>query len=34
MSGVNLWHDLDPGPSAPDVIHVIVEIYQETRRLS
>ena len=28
---MNLWHDLDPGPSVPDVIHVIVEIPKGSR---
>lgn len=28
---VNLWHDLDPGPSVPNVIHVIVEIPKGSR---
>lgn len=27
----NLWHDLSTGPSAPDIINVIVEIPGETR---
>ena len=31
MSGVNLWHELDPGPNTPDVIHVIVEIPKGSR---
>src|SRR3954451_19626215 len=28
---MNLWHDLDPGPSVPDVIHTIVEIPKGSR---
>ena len=28
---MNLWHDLEPGPSVPDVIHVIVEIPKGSR---
>ena len=28
---VNLWHDLDPGPSVPDVLNVIVEIPRGSR---
>jgi inorganic pyrophosphatase len=28
---MNLWHELDPGPSTPDVIHVIVEIPKGSR---
>jgi len=28
---MNLWHDLEPGPSIPDVIHVIVEIPKGSR---
>ncbi len=28
---MNLWHELDPGPSVPDVIHVIVEIPKGSR---
>ncbi len=28
---VNLWHDLEPGPSIPNVIHVIVEIPKGSR---
>jgi inorganic pyrophosphatase len=28
---VNLWHDLNPGPDVPDVIHVIVEIPKGSR---
>src|SRR5262245_10998844 len=31
MSGVNLWHDLEPGPDTPEVIHVIVEIPKGSR---
>jgi inorganic pyrophosphatase len=31
MMLMNLWHDLDPGPSVPDVIHVIVEIPKGSR---
>lgn len=27
----NLWHDLDPGPSVPEVINVIVEIPKGSR---
>ncbi len=27
----NLWHDLSAGPSAPDVIHVVVEVPKGTR---
>jgi inorganic pyrophosphatase len=27
----NLWHQLDPGPDAPDVIYVIVEIPKGSR---
>ncbi|MCG8350483.1 MAG: inorganic diphosphatase [Chloroflexales bacterium] len=27
----SLWHDLEPGPSLPDVIHVIVEIPKGSR---
>jgi len=28
---MNLWHDLETGPNAPDLIHVIVEIPSNTR---
>jgi inorganic pyrophosphatase len=28
---LNLWHELDPGPDAPEVIHVIVEIPKGSR---
>jgi inorganic pyrophosphatase len=28
---MNLWHDLEPGPSVPDVIHTIVEIPKGSR---
>ena len=28
---MNLWHDLEPGPSVPDVLHVIVEIPKGSR---
>ncbi|MFQ5435581.1 MAG: inorganic diphosphatase, partial [Anaerolineae bacterium] len=28
---MNLWHDLETGPSAPELIHVIVEIPSNTR---
>ena len=28
---MNLWHELDPGPDTPDVIHVIVEIPKGSR---
>jgi inorganic pyrophosphatase len=28
---MNLWHELDPGPNPPDVIHVIVEIPKGSR---
>ncbi len=28
---INLWHELDTGPSAPDVIHVVVEIPKGSR---
>ncbi|HZG69214.1 MAG TPA: inorganic diphosphatase [Herpetosiphonaceae bacterium] len=28
---VNLWHELDPGPAAPEVIHTIVEIPKGSR---
>ncbi len=27
----NLWHELDPGPNVPDVIHTIVEIPKGSR---
>ena len=27
----NLWHDLEPGPSLPDIIHVVVEIPHGSR---
>lgn len=27
----NLWHELDPGPDIPDVIHVVVEIPKGSR---
>jgi inorganic pyrophosphatase len=27
----NLWHDLEPGPSLPEVIHVVVEIPRGSR---
>lgn len=27
----NLWHQLDPGPNAPDIIYVIVEIPKGSR---
>ena len=29
--GMNLWHELHPGPSPPEVIHVIVEIPKGSR---
>ena len=28
---MNLWHELDPGPSWPEVIHVVVEIPKGSR---
>ncbi len=28
---MHLWHDIDPGPQAPDVIHAIVEIPRGSR---
>src|SRR5437868_14402409 len=28
---MNLWHDLEPGPSCPDIIHVVVEIPRGSR---
>ena len=28
---MNLWHDLEPGPNVPDVVHVIVEIPKGSR---
>lgn len=28
---MNLWHELDPGPNPPEVIHVIVEIPKGSR---
>ncbi len=28
---INLWHELDPGPQVPDVIHVVVEIPKGSR---
>jgi inorganic pyrophosphatase len=28
---MNLWHEMDPGPDVPDVIHVIVEIPKGSR---
>jgi inorganic pyrophosphatase len=28
---MNLWHELDPGPNIPDVIHVVVEIPKGSR---
>jgi inorganic pyrophosphatase len=31
MAMANLWHDLPPGPNAPEVIYVIVEIPKRSR---
>jgi len=31
MLTTNLWHQLDPGPEAPDIIYVIVEIPKGSR---
>ena len=28
---MNLWHELDPGPNTPNVIHVVVEIPKGSR---
>jgi inorganic pyrophosphatase len=28
---MNLWHELEPGPHAPDIIHVVVEIPKGSR---
>jgi inorganic pyrophosphatase len=27
----NIWHDLEPGPAAPDIIHIVVEIPRGSR---
>jgi inorganic pyrophosphatase len=28
---MNLWHDIEPGPSVPEIIHVVVEIPRGSR---